>query len=93
MKGSFSYSIKYTKAAEKFFRNHEDVRRQYESAAAEILVGDHPETVDVKRIKGKRSDYYRIRLGCWRVVYTLINGEIVVITVLLAELRGDVYKK
>ncbi len=93
MKGSFSYSIKYTKAAEKFFRNHEDVRRQYESAVAEILVGDHPETVDVKRIKGKRSDYYRIRLGGWRVVYTLINGEIVVITVLLAELRGDVYKK
>ena len=56
-------------------------------------MGDHPETVDVKRIKGKRSDYYRIRLGGWRVVYTLINGEIVVITVLLAGPRGDVYKK
>ncbi len=88
-----TYEIAYTKAADKFFRLHEDVREQYEGAIKELLVGEHPEMVDVKRIKGKRNDYYRIRLGGWRVIYGIINGKIVVITTLLAGSRGDVYKK
>lgn len=88
-----SYEIQYTKVAEKFFQTHEDVREQYKTAIKELLVGDHPEKVDVKRIKGKRNDYYRIRLGGYRVVYAIINGKIVVITTILAGSRGDVYKK
>lgn len=88
-----SYEIQYTKAAEKFFQTHEDVREQYKAAIKELLTGEHPEKVDVKRIKGKRNDYYRIRLGGYRVVYAIINGKIVVITTILAGPRGDVYKK
>ena len=61
--------------------------------AAELLTGEHTEKINVKRIKGKRSEYYRIRLGEWRVIYGIINGKIVVITTLLAGPRGDVYKK
>ena len=87
------YEIQYTKAADKFFKVHEDVRTQYEDAIKELLLGTHPETIDVKRIKGKRSVYFRIRLGNYRVVYAVINGKIVVITTILAGLRGDVYKK
>ena len=75
----FSYDIRYTKVAEKFFKAHEDVRDQYEAAIRELLIGDHPEKVDIKKIKGKRNDYYRIRLGDYRVVYALINGTIVVV--------------
>jgi mRNA interferase RelE/StbE len=92
-KERFEYEIQYTKAADKFLRNHEDVRSQYEKAVAELLVGEHPELVDVKRIKGKRNDYFRIRVGDCRVVYAVINGKIVVINTLLAGSRGDVYKK
>ena len=57
------------------------------------MTGEHPERVDVKRIKGKRNDYYRIRLGGYRVVYAVINGKIIVVTTILAGSRGDVYKK
>ncbi len=92
-KKGFFYEITYTKVAEKFFRVHEDVRKQYEDAVRELLMGEHPEKINVKRIKGKRNDYYRIRLGAWRIVYGIINGKIVVITTLLAGPRGDVYKK
>ena len=88
-----TYEIEYTRAAEKFFRAHENVRDQYEDAIRELLTGEHPEKINVKRIKGKRSEYYRIRLGEWRVIYGIINGKIVVITTLLAGPRGDVYKK
>ncbi|MBR1861657.1 MAG: hypothetical protein IJ796_07350 [Lachnospiraceae bacterium] len=93
MKKGFSYEIEYTKAADKFFVLHEDVRTEYEDAIKELLVGEHPEKVDVKKIKGKRSDYFRIRLGGWRVIYTLIAGKIVVIQMLTAGSRGDIYKK
>ena len=87
-----SYEIQYTKAADKFLEKHEDVRSQYEDSIRKLLTGDHSEEVDVKRIKGKRSVYYRIRIGGYRVVYTVINGKIVVIRTELAGPRGDVYK-
>lgn len=90
---SFSYEIQYTKAADKFLKVHEDIREQYEAAVKELLVGIHPEKINVKRIKGKRNDYFRIRISNYRLVYTIINGKIVVINTLLAGARGDVYKK
>ena len=92
-KNPFSYDIQYTKSADKFFNDHEDIRDQYETAIKELLVGDHPEQVDVKRIKGKKNDYFRIRLGGYRVVYAIINDTIVVISTFLAGSRGDAYKK
>ena len=88
-----NYSIDYAKAAEKFLCKHEDVRTQFEEDIEELLIGDNPEKVDVKRIKGKRGVYYRIVIGGYRVVYTVINGRVVVINVILAGSRGDVYKK
>ena len=92
-KSNFSYEIQYTKAADKFLKIHEDIREQYEDAIKELLVGEHPEQVDVKRIRGKRNSYYRIKLGSYRIVYAIINGKIVVINTLLAGSRGDIYKK
>ena len=75
------YVIQYTKAADKFLKAHESLRTQYENALRELIAGDHPETVDVKRIQGKRSTYYRIRLGNYRVVYTIIHNKIVVVCI------------
>ena len=92
-KRRFEYEIQYTKAADKFLKVHEEIRNKYEAAIKELLIGDHPEKIDIKRIKGKRNDYYRIRLGNCRVVYAIINGRIIVIKTLLAGSRGDVYKK
>ena len=91
--GGFTYEIQYTKAADKFFKTHEEVRDQYEDAIMDLMVGDHPEKVDVKRVKGKHNDYFRIRIGGYRVVYAVINGKIVVISTILAGPRGDVYKR
>lgn len=69
------------------------MRARYEDAIKALLYGSRAQRVDVKKIKGKRNDYYRVRLGEYRVVYALIGGKIVVITTLLAGSRGDVYKK
>lgn len=89
----FEYEIQYVKVAEKFFRKHEDVRTEYEDAVRELLAGDHPEKINIKQIKGKRSVYYRIALGGYRVLFALINGKIITVDTILAGPRGDVYKK
>ena len=86
-------TLPHTKAADKFLKVHEDVRTQYEEAIKELLFGEHPENIDVKKIKGKRNDYFRIRLANYRIIYALINEKIVVISTLLAGARGDIYKK
>ena len=87
------YEIQYTKAAEKYLKDHEDVRKQFRSAISVFLEGAHPEKADIKKIRGKRNDYFRLSLGGCRIVYAVINGKIVVIKVLLAGARGDVYKR
>ena len=88
-----SYEILYTKEADRFFRTHEHVREKYKNAVRELMTGDHPESIDVKRIQGKRNDYFRIRIGDFRVIYAIINGKIIVINTLMAGSRGDIYTK
>ena len=90
---SRSYEILYTKAADKFLKTHEDVRQKYEANMRELLFGDHPESINVKKIQGKKSVYFRMRIGENRIVYTVVNGRIIVVTTLLAGVRGDIYKK
>lgn len=90
---STEYEIQYTKKAEIFFKKHEKVREQYELSIQRLITDDHPEEIDVKKISGKMNEYFRIRLGNYRVIYAVINKRIVVINTLLAGARGDVYKK
>ncbi len=90
---STEYEFQYTKKAEKFFKKHEKVREQYELSIQRLITDDHPEEIDVKKISGKMNEYFRIRLGNYRVIYAVINKRIVVINTLLAGARGDVYMK
>ena len=92
-KEASSYEILYTKAADKFLKTHEDIRQKYEADMRELLVGEHPESVDVKRIQGKKSVYFRMRIGEYRIVFTVVNGKVIVVTTLLAGVRGDINKK
>ena len=45
------YEIQYTKAADGFFRQHEDVREACKEAMHALLTGEHPEGADIKRIR------------------------------------------
>ena len=87
------YEVQYEKSAEKFFSKHENIRLQYIQNLSAWLNGINPERIDVKIIKGKRNKYYRMRIGDWRVIFSIINGKIVVINTILVGSRGDIYKK
>lgn len=90
---SASFEILYTKAADKFLKSHEDVRQKYEANMCELFFGEYQESVDVKRIQGKKSVYYRMRIGENRIVFTVVNGKIIVVMTFRAGARGDIYKK
>lgn len=75
--------IQITKSAVK------DIKRLDSNTKERILsgIGKLP-LGDVKRLQGY-SDYYRLRIGGYRVIYKLINGIITISAVLP---RGEAYK-
>lgn len=87
------YSIFYTKRAKDFFKEHLDILEKYEQSINELMLGEHPEKLNIKKIQGKRNNYYRIRIQKYRIIYTVIKNKIVIIETLLADQRKDVYKK
>ncbi len=85
--------FRYKKEAVKFFRKHEDVLEAFKVDVVKIINRDHPEQVNFKSLQGMLKGYSRIAIGSYRVIYKIINGEVVVVNVLYAGSRGDIYKK
>ena len=82
------YKVRHTAAALKALRrmprnNADLIRLKVRETAA-----DPANARNVKRLKGR--DGYRLRVGDWRVIFTLDNGELVLIVVEIGP-RGDVY--
>ena len=75
----------YSKAAAKAIGGMDNATKQRIKAAIEKL----PEG-DVKQIKGKGIVTYRLRVGGWRVLYSL-DGDDVVFVEKIAP-RGEIYK-
>ena len=53
---------------------------------------EHPESIDIKLLQDKQGEYYRMRLGKWRVIFT-IDRNVIIVNTLEAGSRGDIYKK
>ena len=85
--------FKYKKPAAKFFLKHEELREEFEDSIMKILNREHAEQVNVKPLHGRFKNYLRIAIGNYRIIYQLINGEIIVVSVEYAGSRGDIYKK
>lgn len=60
--------INYSKAAEKFFVRHEDVREEFTACISKLLNKNHPEQVNFKNLKGKFKGYSRIAIDGYRVI-------------------------
>lgn len=80
------YRVIIEKKAEKFIRKQEKKDQERLLKAAYRL----PEGTDIKKLKG--SDLFRVRVGNYRILYTIDDG-IKVITVENIDNRGDVYKR
>ena len=80
--------INYSSKVDKFFVKHESIKEKFIENITKLIDGIE---VDVKELRGYKF-LYRMRIGKYRVIYTIINDEITIINVLNAESRGDVYK-
>ena len=50
-----------------------------------------PNGEDIKKLKG-HNDLFRLRVGDYRIIYTVDNGELIIYVIDINN-RGDVYKK
>ncbi|MCM1468826.1 MAG: type II toxin-antitoxin system RelE/ParE family toxin [Alistipes sp.] len=83
------YTIVIKKMAEKFIEKLPQPEKERVLKAIYQL----PEGNDIKELKGKKNKgLYRLRVGDYRVVYTIDNGELVVYVVDAGN-RGAIYKK
>lgn len=79
------YQIIIKKKARKFIdRLPANERRRVVSAIEQLPNGE-----DIKRMKG-HSDLLRLRVGDYRIIYTVDNGELIVY-VIDAGNRGQIY--
>lgn len=81
------YKIVIKKKAKKFIDKLPKNEKMRVVRAIQML----PNGEDIKKLKG-HSDLLRLRVGDYRIIYTVDNGELVVI-VIDAGNRGEIYNK
>lgn len=82
--------FEYSKQAEKFLSKHEDIKSKFEKAIYSLYTGDK---VDIKRLQGTKEPIYRIRIGSYRIIFKVVDGQIIIINTILAGNRGEIYKQ
>lgn len=82
-----NYTILYDKTAAKF------IRKQPPEQQRRILEAVHalPDEGDRKQLKGHKG-LYRLRVGNYRIIYTVDNGRLIV-SIVDAGNRGQIYNK
>ena len=80
--------FEYSKQAEKFFKKHQDVKEKFKKAIYSLFTG---RKIDIKKMQGTSEPIYRVRINDYRVVYKLVNGEIIVVSVVAVASRGQIY--
>ena len=80
------YRIEIDKPALKFLQKQPQAQRERILRAIQGL----PDKGDIKPLGG-RENLYRLRVGAYRVIYTII-GDVLTVRVLNVGNRGDVYK-
>jgi mRNA interferase RelE/StbE len=81
------YQIVIKKRAKKFIdRLPINERRRVVSAIEQLPNGE-----DIKKLKGF-DDLLRLRVGNYRIVYTVDNGKLIVYVIDIDN-RGDIYKR
>jgi len=89
--------IEYLKKPEKFFAKNSSVLSKDETnnligKAVKKIVLQEIINIDVKKLKGNLSRYYRIRQGKVRILFELLNNKIIVKAIVNdIDFRGDVY--
>lgn len=88
MSSSPRYQVKLEKTPAKLMRRLPRDLVQRLASAIEGL-SKNPRPVGCKRLKG--HDLYRVRVGAWRIIYTVKDDQLLVLIVEVAP-RGGAYR-
>lgn len=81
--------MKITASAAKAIRKvHPAVAKRFKVAI--LALGTNPRPEGLKKLAGR--DAYRVRVGDYRVIYTIVDDELVV-TVIRVGHRNDIYRE
>lgn len=83
------YDVSIDRDASKFIRELEDADQRRILRKIDSL-SDEPRPHGVKKLKG-HSGLYRVRAGNFRILYSINDGQLVVIVITVDD-RKDVYK-
>ena len=84
------WSLVYTRAARRTLSKLPgDIRQRILSKLEALAEDPFAARLDVKKPAG--TEGFRLRMGDWRVIYDLNEGELVVLAIKIGS-RGDVYK-
>lgn len=85
--------IRYSRLVEKFFQKHLDIENQFFKNLEAFYV-EKERNVDIKRLKGTIIPQYRMRIGSYRVIFTVNKESIKVYSIYVekAGSRGEIYK-
>ena len=90
MKQEFIIDFIIRKPAKSFFKKHENIKEKFKNNI--ILHFKGQRNIDIKKLIGY-SDLFRMRINSYRVIYKVINNKIILIDVIDADNRGDIYQK
>ena len=83
------YRVEISRAAQKSMaRLPRDLRQRLTQAI--FRLGENPRPRGYAQLKGHEGLYFRVRVGDWRIIYT-IDDHVLVVTVVQVGPRGDVY--
>ena len=81
----------YTHIIKKPAKRFIDRLPKSEQARITAAIEKLPDEGDIKPLQG-HNDLYRLRVGPYRLIYSMDNGELIVY-VADADNRGDIYKR
>jgi mRNA interferase RelE/StbE len=85
------YNIEFDRKALKDFRSIPvPVAKRIKTAIAQLAENPYP--LGHKRLQGQLRDYVRIRVGDYRIIYS-VEQEALVVLVIQVGHRGEIYKK
>ena len=83
------YSIELRPAARRSLKKLEEtVRQRVADAISELALEPRPD--GVKKLQGA-EDIYRIRVGSYRILYQIIDRELIILVVDVGH-RGEIYR-
>lgn len=88
------WQIKFSRQAEKYYmRLPSDIRKRVKTSLLDVAALDLPFIhSEVTPLLGKLDGFYRLRIGKYRVVFSIIEDMRTIAVVSILP-RGDVYKK